>query len=128
MRLLLDTHVFLWWLDANARLSRELRSAIEDPASAVFVSAASIWEIAVKASVGKLALPASLPAGLDGAIAACGFDELPITARHAALVAGMAFHHADPFDRLLIAQAQAEDLTLATADKKLAAYGLSIVS
>lgn len=128
MRLLLDTHVFLWWLDGGVRLSRDMRLAIEEPASAVFVSAVSIWEIAIKASVGKLALPASLPAGLDGAIGACGFSELPITANHAAAIRALPFHHADPFDRLLIAQARLEDLTLATADAKLAAYGVPLLS
>jgi PIN domain nuclease of toxin-antitoxin system len=128
VNLLLDTHIFLWWLGESPRLPERIRLVIEDPATAVFVSAASIWEIAIKASLGRLEIDPAVPAGLDGVVAACGFADLPIEARHAAAVRDLPFHHADPFDRLLLAQAQLEELTLATADTKLAAYGVPLLT
>jgi PIN domain nuclease of toxin-antitoxin system len=118
VRLLLDTHVFLWAITGDARLkpaSRRMIEATED----VFVSAASIWEIAIKAALGKIA--ADVPA-LAEAIAESGFAELPVRAHHAARVARLPMHHADPFDRLLVAQAVTEPLRLVTADAALARY------
>lgn len=118
MRLLLDTHVFLWAVTADARLkpaSRRMLEAVDE----VFVSAASIWEIAIKAALGKIT--ADVPA-LAGAIVESGFAELPVRAQHAARVASLPMHHADPFDRLLVAQAITEPLRLVTADAALARY------
>ncbi len=122
MRLLLDTHIFLWTVTANRRLkssSRELLSR----ADAVYVSAASIWEIAIKAKLGKIEGEATeLARAIDGS----GFQELPVTAQHAAAVAKLPLHHTDPFDRLLLAQAFLEPLRFVTADGTLAAYGGAI--
>ncbi|CAN5760263.1 type II toxin-antitoxin system VapC family toxin [soil metagenome] len=118
MRLLLDTHVFLWTLADDPRLSREARRAMEE-AMEVFVSAASIWEIAIKAALGKLDAD---PAEFAAAIEPAGFTELPVSARHAAGVRALPLHHADPFDRLLVAQALAEPMRLLTADAVLARY------
>jgi PIN domain nuclease of toxin-antitoxin system len=118
MRLLLDTHVFLWAVAGSPSLKLAARRLIES-ADAVYVSAASIWEVAIKARLGKIeADPHELAAAID----ASGFLELPITAVHAAGVAQLDLHHSDPFDRLLIAQALAEPLRLVTADEVLAQY------
>jgi PIN domain nuclease of toxin-antitoxin system len=119
MRLLIDTHVFLWAVTGNRQLKVKVRRTLAE-AEAVYVSAASLWEIAIKVRLGKLE---GDPAQLADAIEASGFRELPVTARHAAAVAGLPMHHADPFDRLLLAQAFMEPLRLVTADGALAAYG-----
>lgn len=118
MRLLLDTHVYLWVLAGSPQLKPAGRKIIE-AADIVFVSAVSIWEVAIKARLGKIDAD---PLALAAAIEASGFSELPVTAAHAAGVAQLALHHADPFDRLLIAQALAEPLRLLTADAALLPY------
>lgn len=119
MRLLLDTHIFLWSITDDRRLKRAARDQMID-ADAVFVSAASIWEIAIKARLGKIDADA---VDVTDAIDASGFHELPIRARHAAAVAILPLHHTDPFDRLLLAQAFTEPLRFLTADHALAKYG-----
>jgi PIN domain nuclease of toxin-antitoxin system len=119
MRLLLDTHVFLWVLTDSARLGAEARRRIAS-AERSFVSAASIWEVAIKARLGKIDADAD---ALAAAIEASGFEELPVRAAHAAAVQRLPLHHADPFDRLLVAQALTEPLRLLTADPALTAYG-----
>ena len=116
MRLLLDTHIYLWALSGT--LKPAVRRLIEG-ADEVFVSAASIWEVAIKAKLGKLDAD---PREVAAAIEPSGFTELPIHAAHAAAVADLALHHSDPFDRLLVAQALAEPLRLVTADPNLAKY------
>jgi PIN domain nuclease of toxin-antitoxin system len=118
MRLLLDTHVFLWVVTDSRKLKQVARQAIL-AAEEVHVSAASIWEIAIKAGLGRLVGDAQ--AMLD-AIAASGFRELPVSGRHAAAVQRLPSYHGDPFDRLLIAQAIAEPLHLMTADPTLTRY------
>lgn len=118
MRLLLDTHIFLWALAGSAQLKLPARKLIED-ASEVYVSAASIWEVAIKTRLGKLDAD---PHALAAAIEPSGFMELPVRSRHAAGVHQLERHHNDPFDRLLIAQALAEPLMLITADAALARY------
>jgi PIN domain nuclease of toxin-antitoxin system len=123
--LLLDTHVFLWWLADDRRLGGKMRAAIQDPASRVLVSAVSVWEIAIKVSIGKLAWPATHSTSLGTCIQDSGLTELPVSARHAAAVRGLPFYHADPFDRLLVAQATEEALTIATVDTVFAAYGVA---
>lgn len=123
MRLLLDTHVFLWAVMGSPRLKPAARRFIE-AADEVHVSAASIWEVAIKASLGKIdADPHELAAAIEGS----GFLELPVTAAHAAEVAKLERHHDDPFDRLLMAQALAEPLRLLTADEVLARYSDLVV-
>lgn len=119
MNLLLDTHVFLWWLSDDRRLTAPARAAIEREDAGVYVSAASAWEIAIKAALGKLK-----PRALDvpREIEAGGFLELPISARHAQAAGGLPRLHADPFDRMLVAQARVEGLTLVTYDPEIAPY------
>ncbi len=122
MRLLLDTHVFLWAVSANRRLKPAARNYISQ-ADAVYVSAASIWEIAIKSRLGKIYAD---PLALADAIEKSGMQELPVGAQHAAAVATLPLHHTDPFDRLLLAQAFIEPLRLVTADKALSVYGGAI--
>ena len=123
MRLLLDTRIFLWAVAGSPRLKPAARRLIES-AEQVYVSAASIWEIAIKAQLGKIEAE---PQALTDAIAASGFLELGVRATHAAGVARLAVHHTDPFDRLLVAQALAEPLRLLTADAALVQYGDIVV-
>jgi len=118
MRLLLDTHVFLWSVVDSPNLGEQGRQLIMD-AEAVMISAASIWEIAIKARLGKIRGPV---AEAVQAIDESGFVELPVRAAHAARVADLPLHHHDPFDRLLLAQAMTEPLVLLTADSTLAQY------
>ena len=122
MKLLLDTHVFLWTVTGHAALKPAARKLISG-AEAVYVSAASIWEIAIKSRLGKID---GDPEALAAAIDQSGLLELSVTARHAAAVARLPLHHADPFDRLLIAQALTEPFRLVTADRALAVYGTNV--
>ncbi len=123
MRLLLDTHIFYWSLYETRRLSR-ITAEIMHGAEAVFVSSASIWEVAIKVRLGKMNAD---PQELVDHIAASGFHELPIRSRHAILVAGLPMYHTDPFDRLLIAQAMSEPLHLLTADPQLKQYSELVI-
>ena len=118
---LLDTQVALWALAGHRRLPAEARRLID--ASFVVVSAASIWEIAIKAAIGKLDAD---PAEVRNALAPSGFGELAVTGEHATRVATLPAHHRDPFDRLLVAQSLVEGLVLLTADAQLAHYGRSV--
>ena len=118
MRMLLDTHIFLWYLAASRKLSRPVFNRIE-VADAVFVSAASIWEASIKIKQGRLQASTN---DLIAGIASSGFIELPITAKHGALAANLPEYHRDPFDRMLIAQAMSEPLQFLTADELLRQY------
>lgn len=120
MRLLLDSHVALWWLAEPARLEPAARSAIEDPAHLLYVSAASIWEIGLKVSKGKL----RVPAGYAELLWAEGMQPLPISVAHAQAAIELPPIHADPFDRLLVAQARLEGLTLVTRDALISGYAV----
>lgn len=119
MKLLLDSHTYLWWLADDQRLGVKARKAIIDPANAVLVSAATIREIAIKAALGRLDLHG---ADVVAEIAANRFVELPITAAHAAAAAALPRHHDDPFDRMLVAQARIERLRCVTRDPAFSAY------
>ena len=119
MRLLLDTHIFLWAVQGNAALKPRVRRMMEE-AEQIYVSAASIWEIAIKARLGKIEASA---VDLVEAIEESGFLELPVRALHAVRVAELPLHHTDPFDRLLVSQAMAEPLRLLTVDSVLRQYG-----
>jgi PIN domain nuclease of toxin-antitoxin system len=127
MRLLLDTQIFLWFLAGASRIPRAARQAIEATENLVLVSAAAIWEIAVKASIGRLDITRSDVARLPRLIEMAGFRELPVLARHAVGVHVLPLHHRDPFDRLLVAQARAEELTLVTVDPAIRRYGVSVL-
>ncbi len=123
-RLLLDPHVFLWWLAESPKLRREARAAIADPTALVHVSAVTIWEIMIKARLGRLDPGTER---IDQEIAANGFLELPVSAYHALTAGKLAPHHNDPFDRMLIAQAQVENLTVVTHDRLFFDYGVDIL-
>ncbi len=123
-RLLLDTHVWLWWQKDDARLGPRTRHLLMH-ASDVHFSAASAWEIAIKTAIGKLALPRN--ADIEAELAHCGFLPLPVQIAHAERLRDLPILHRDPFDRLLIAQARVEGLTLVTADAQLAAYDVNLV-
>lgn len=118
MRLLLDTHIFLWVTADSPQLTPAARQLIEG-ADEVYVSAVSVWEVAIKARLGRIQADAQ---ELAEAIEPSGFLELPVTAKHAASAGSLELHHHDPFDRLLVAQARAEPLRLVTADAVLARY------
>lgn len=118
MRLLLDTHIFLWYLAASRKLGKSVLSRIE-MADVVFISAASIWEAGIKIKQGRL--QANIDDLYEG-IASSGFVELPISAKHSVVAANLPEHHRDPFDRMLIAQAMSEPLKLLTADILLQRY------
>lgn len=120
MKLLLDTHVLIWALSDPAQLPDALRAAMEEPSNVVYVSAASVWEIAIKAAIGKIDFAAE---DLRGAIAEIGFLELPVTVEHASAVRGLPRHHRDPFDRMLAVQSSIEKLTLITKDPVFTLYG-----
>ncbi len=119
MRLLLDTHVLLWWLGGDPSLAKSASDLIRDPENVAFVSAVSLWEIWLKQSLGKLRLPAAF----EERLTAESFESLPLTGLQARKVALLPWHHRDPFDRMLVAQAWAENLILLTADAAVAAYG-----
>lgn len=122
MRLLLDTHALIWLLTDNPRLDRRARESIA-AAESVFVSAVSIWEIAIKQALGKIDVRAD---HVIAAIPASGLLSLPVEMNHAAAVAMLPLHHRDPFDRLLVAQAMLEPLRLLTADPTLARYSENV--
>ena len=118
MRLLLDTHIYLWWLQDHPKLPRSAKAKII-AASEVYISSASIWEASIKAGIGRLDVDVN---ALVAEITGSGFQELPITAKHAAMVMQLPDIHQDPFDRILIAQAVCEPLRFLTRDKILTGY------
>jgi PIN domain nuclease of toxin-antitoxin system len=122
-QLLLDSHALLWWLGDDPRLGSQARSAIEQTTEGLYFSAASIWELAIKQSLGKLKLPGSLLEKL----AEEGFTELRISAAHGLAASALPQHHRDPFDRMLVAQAQSERLTVMTRDERIALYDISVL-
>ncbi len=124
MKLLLDTHVYLWWLLEDRRLIRKVHQTISSRRTTVYVSAVNIWEATIKAGLGRLELQGQ---DLTTEIVANGFVELPVSAQHAQAVGQLPLHHRDPFDRLLIAQAHCEGLTMVTHDTALAPYGIAVL-
>lgn len=127
MNLLLDTHVLLWAMAGDERMRPAARRAIEDTANTVYVSAASAWEIAIKAGLGRVRIPPNVAKWLPGELERSQFLPLPVTIPHALGVERLPRHHDDPFDRVLIAQAKAEGLTLVTHDRKLRRYGVRLL-
>ena len=120
--LLLDTHVFLWWRANDARLNQAARAAISG-ADIVFVSAASAWEASIKTAIGRLVLPEPFARGVDDS----GFHRLAIAFEHAEAAGALPRHHADPFDRMLLAQAILEGCTLVSHDRALEPYGAAML-
>jgi PIN domain nuclease of toxin-antitoxin system len=125
MNLLLDTHAFLWWLAGDEALSSAANAAIADESNMIYVSAASVWEIATKHRLGKLPNVDAIATDLAGAIAAQGFADLPITVRHGQLAGALPGPHRDPFDRMLIAQAMVDNLVLVSNEQPFDSYGVA---
>ena len=124
MRLLLDTHVLLWWLANDSNLGEDARSGISNPNSAVYVSAATVWEISIKRALGKLESPSDLLRQIEYH----RFEPLSMTVSHAQAAGALPRHHDDPFDRMLVAQAMAEGLTLLTRDARMGLYGVGVMA
>lgn len=121
MNILLDTHVLLWWMQGSERLGSRAKAGMFEPGARLWLSAASVWEIAIKRVAGRLTLDAPLDASISSLVKH-GFRSLPISTRHALAAGALPPHHSDPFDRMLIAQAQCEDLVLATVDSAISRY------
>lgn len=126
MRLLLDTHAFLWFVTGDGRLSPRARRALADEDNELLLSAASVWEMAIKARLGRLTLPGTVEEYVAEKVAG-GLAILPIELTHAAAVESLPFHHRDPFDRLIVAQALAENLPIVSADPAFRHYGVKVV-
>ncbi|MBY0317420.1 MAG: type II toxin-antitoxin system VapC family toxin [Reyranella sp.] len=124
MKLLIDSNALIWAVSRPSELTATARQALQDPDNDRFVSIAAMWEIAIKISVGKLSLPDSVPA----ALAIIGADPLPIVAQHVVRVQALPLHHRDPFDRMMIAQAIEEGLTIVTRDRVFRAYGVPLLA
>ena len=124
MRLLLDTHTFLWWINNDPSLSEPARIAIASELNECYLSLASCWELAIKTSIGKLQLTKTVDRFIPEELAANDFQLLSTDFRHVAKVETLPFHHRDPFDRLLVAQALIEKMTVISADTVLSEYGI----
>ena len=124
MNLLLDSHVLLWWLDGSPRLSRDIGDVIGDPQKNVFISAATTWELAIKRTLGRLAVTTD---DLNRVFTSGYAEKLDVTVDHGFAIADLPPHHRDPFDRMLVAQARSEGLTLVTHDRALKPYDVPIL-
>lgn len=127
MRILLDTHVLLWWINEDARLSETALEVLSNVENDLLFSAASGWEMAIKIGLGKMEVTGNLSAYLSRHLGENGIEVLPISLRHAVGVAELPKHHRDPFDRLLVAQALAEDLSIVTIDPLVSRYPARII-
>ena len=127
MRLLLDSHALLWFCEGSTLLSAAARAAIEDGQNERLVSHATAWEVAIKINLGKLKLTIPYEDFFPGALLANGFRELPPDFRHYRELLTLPLHHRDPFDRLLVAQAKAEGLTVVTSDPQFSTYGVAVL-
>ena len=119
MKLLLDTHILLWWLGNNPALKPQARELIADPSNTIFLSSVTLWEIWLKQSIGKL----TLPLDFEHRLVKEQFESLPLAAAHTKLVSSLPWNHRDPFDRMLVAQAMAAGIKLLTVDETIASYG-----
>ena len=122
-RILLDTHALIWWMNGDLALGKFALECIENQNNQVYVSAASVWEMSIKRQLGKL----ECPLDLDFVIENMGFSKLPISVFHSEQAGQLPVHHKDPFDRMLIAQAQAEGLQIITKDEHFLSYGVSLI-
>ena len=127
MNLLLDTQTLIWWREGSRKLGPRARAAIESDVDAVRISAATAWEIAIKWRTGRLKLPEAPHRWVPAALASSGFDGLVVTVEHAVAVAALPDHHSDPFDRVLIAQAQIEGLRIVTSDAAFDDYDVPLL-
>ena len=126
MRILLDTHVLIWLVEGDKNLSTLARSAIEDEDNSLYLSIASLWEITIKLSLGKLDLQLSVDEMVESFLIPGGIEILQIETSHLSILRDLPLHHRDPFDRLIIAQAQAEKMTLISADGVFDLYGVDL--
>ncbi|MFN0146064.1 MAG: type II toxin-antitoxin system VapC family toxin [Dehalococcoidia bacterium] len=127
MRLLIDSHVWVWLTASPGRLNPATFTLLSEPGNEVLLSIASCWELAIKQSLGRLAFPGDIVTRLPELVAEQGIALLPITLAHAMAVAALPYHHRDPFDRLIIAQSQLEGLSLVTADPAIEPYGVQLI-
>jgi PIN domain nuclease of toxin-antitoxin system len=127
MRLLLDTHAFIWFVDGNSKLSSAARAAIDDVSNAVYLSVASAWELAILVSLKRITLQRTVKEYVAVYTEKNAIDLLPVTLDHIGGIVDLPFHHRDPFDRLLIAQAKSNDLTLVSADNAFEQYKVNIL-
>lgn len=127
MRCLIDTHVLLWWLFDDPKLTPSIRAVIADADNTILVSSAAAFEIATKHRIGKLEVPAKLLTDFEGCIHRAGFVELPMTIRHAVAAGSWNHPHKDPFDRMYAAQSAVENLPLITSDKLLEGFGIQVI-
>ena len=127
MRFLMDTHALLYWLFDDPKLSKNARSIIAEPGNEILVSSASAWEIATKYRIGKLDSAKVLVSDIPGWVSKAGFSELPICIAHAQLAGSYSNPHRDPFDRMLAAQSEIEDIPLITSDKALHSFGIATI-
>ncbi|OGH15672.1 MAG: hypothetical protein A3C22_00155 [Candidatus Levybacteria bacterium RIFCSPHIGHO2_02_FULL_37_10] len=123
MRYLLDTHIFIWWMEKNKRLSKDIFNLLNNPQNQIFLSVASVWELIIKKAKKKL----KTPKDVQGGIKASGFIPINIEMLHVLDLEKLPMHHNDPFDRIIISQAKIEHLTLITADKKIWKYNLALL-
>ncbi len=123
----MDTHTFLWWIDDNPKLSPRAREVIGDAGNALFLSAASGWEIAIKARLGKLRLSDDLERFIADQLVTNAFSSLPIQLSHALHTYTLPDYHQDPFDRILVAQSQLENMPILTADPQIAQYSVQVI-
>ncbi len=128
MKLLLDSQCFLWWFAEPERLSEKAIAHITDEANELWFSVASIWEVGIKAALGKLPLPEPVERYIPSRMAQLGAKSLEIRAAHAIRAAALPMHHRDPFDRMLVAQAQVDDMTIVSADAMLTQYDVAVFS
>lgn len=127
MRLLLDTHAFLWWVTASPEFSRRARDLVADSTNEIFFSAASGWELAIKAGLGRVRLPEDPERFIPTQVAANAFEVLPVHLRHALQVFALPALHRDPFDRMLVAQAIVEGMAILSSDPLIARYPVEVV-
>ena len=127
MKLLLDTHAFLWWVEGAPAVGQRARAAVSNPDNEVLLSIASCWELAIKLSLGKLRLTRSLDRFIPEQLTLNGFSLLDVELRHVVRVADLPFRHRDPFDRLLVAQALEDGLAVVSADRVFRKYGVTLV-
>ena len=127
MKVLLDTHVFLWALKDDPRLSKRVQAILRDDGHTLLWSAVSTWELAIKASLKRIRFTSALATYLPAKLEAERIETLPITSAHAAATESLPFHHRDPFDRLLVAQAQVEGIPILSADKNLRSYDVEVI-
>ena len=127
MRVLLDTHTFLWFIGGDGRLSDRARSLITDPANSRLLSVGSLWEMAIKAGLGRLRLEFAFPELVERQVRGNGIDLLPIRPAHLDVVASLPLHHRDPFDRLIIAQAVAEGMPVVSRDGEFGPYPATVL-